>query len=188
MSGLPETRSGGRRKDSSGPPFTVTLALALALAALVIVVIAGGSAGPGFSPGEEVYAPGVEEVAAFAGDARSPGTDASRFGSNTREVRVRLRLEDFARPAEFAATVERSNRTSALSWLFGSGGLAVSNAREERLPVSGAGVSGVVEFAVRARGGGSLPPGEYTVGVRAGEGESAGMVARKYFVVGDRQD
>lgn len=187
MSGLPETRSGGR-KDSPGPPVTVTLAVALALVALVLIAVAGAPGGSGFSPGGEVYAPGVEEVAAVAGDARSPGADASRFGPGTREVRVRLRLEDFARPAEFEATIERSGRTSALSRLFGSGGLVASDAREERLSASEAGVSGVVEFAVRARGGGSLPPGEYTVGVRSGEGRSARMVARKYFVVGDRQD
>lgn len=187
MSGLPETRS-GERKDSPGPPVTVTIALTLALVAVVLIAVAGAPGGAGFSPGEEVYAPGVEDVAAATGEARSPGTDASRFGPGIREVRVRLRLEDFARPAEFAATVERSGRTSALSRLLGSGGLVASDGREERLSVSGGGVSGVIEFAVRARGGGSLPPGEYTVGVRSGEGDPARMIARKYFVVGDPQD
>lgn len=186
MSGLPETRSGGQR-DSSGPPFAVVLAGALALAALALVVIAGLSAGPGFSPGEEVYAPGVEEVAA-TGSEQAPNSDASRFGPGTGEVLVRLRLEDFARPAEFRAVVERTGRGSVLSRLFGSGGLVASDAREERLSVSGAGVSGVVEFAVRGRDGESLPPGEYTVSVRSGKGGSPGVIARKYFVVGDPQD
>lgn len=187
LSGLPETRSRKRRNPVQNPRALAGLAFAAVFVAVALIA-AWSSASSGFSPGEEIYATGVADVAADAGDAPFPGTDVSRFGPGTGEVRVFLRVEDLAGPAAFVATVERSGRSSVLSRFFGSKDLAVSGGGEDQLSASDSGVSGVVAFSVRERGGEALPVGEYTVSVRfagAEEGGPGAVVARKYFVVGD---
>ena len=96
--------------------------------------------------------------------------------------RVYLRVEDLP-PGRLTAAVERSGRASAVSRLFGER-VRADGGGEERLSVSEGGVSGVVAFEVRAEG--ALPAGEYTVEVRSG-GDGGALLARKYFLVGDRQ-
>ncbi len=135
-----------------------------------------------FTPGEEIQAPGIEDIAAGTGDASFPRRDSSRFEGGTEVVRVYLRVEDLP-PGRLTAAVERSGRASAVSRLFGER-VRADGGGEERLSVSEGGVSGVVAFEVRAEG--ALPAGEYTVEVRSG-GAGGAMLARKYFLVGDRQ-
>ena len=149
--------------------------------------LASYSPGTDFAPGEEILAPGVADIAAGTGEAPFPRRDVSRFDGSTKVVRVYLRLEDLPPGRRMTATVERSGRSSALSRFFG-GGIRAKGGGEERLSVSEGGASGVVSFAVRAED--ALPAGEYAVEVRSVGAESGGgslVLARKYFVVGDRQ-
>lgn len=166
------------------------MALAVSLVFVALLLIAAWSAASsGFSPGEEIYVPGVEDVAVGTADAPLPGADAGQLGGGIREARVHLRVEDIPGPVGFVATVERSAPSSLWSRFFGAGDLVAAGGGEG-LSASGGGVSGVVEFVVRARDGAALPAGEYTVSVRfaGGRGDGTGaVVARKYFVVGDPQ-
>ncbi len=139
----------------------------------------------GFSPGEELYARGVEDVAVSREATPYPGSDALRFDEGVRVVYVYLRAEDLASEGGLEARVQRSSRAPALAWLLPGGDLRVLDEEEDRLGASDGGVSGVVRFAVRAGSGDPLPAGNYTVGVYASEGASRAPLAEKYFVVGD---
>ena len=179
MSLLPNTTT-PKSKRSAGIRITV-LVLAVLLAAVLFTLFSDDD----FAPGEEILAPGVEDIAAGSGDASFPVQDTSRFDGTTEMVRVYLRVEDLPPGRRMIATVERSGRSSAVSRFFGRG-VRVEGGGEERVSVSGNGVSGVVVFAVRARS--ALPAGEYTVGVYSVGGEGVGeesILARKYFLVGD---
>ena len=157
------------------------LALTVLLAAVLFTFVSEDD----FAPGEEILAPGVEDIAAGTGDAPFPDRDASRFDGGTEVVRVYLRVEDLPPGRRMIATVERSGRSSAISRLFGKE-IRAKGGGEERVSISDSGVSGVVAFAVRARG--ALPEGEYSVEVRSVGGKGAGkdsVLARKYFLVGD---
>lgn len=161
---------------------------AVGLAASLLV--AGKFLGEGgFSPGEELYARGFEDVAVSAEDTSYPTSDVLRFDRRPEVVYVYLAVEDLPKDTDLEARVERSGRQSALSWLLdGSEGLEVLDEREEQLGPSGDGVSGVVKFAVRAESGETLPVGNYTVSIYAGSGETRGRdpAARKYFVIRGR--
>jgi hypothetical protein len=139
-----------------------------------------------FSPGEELISPGAEDIAASTEDATYPSSDASHFDDETKVVYIYLRVEDLATDGDFEASVERTSRTSVLGSLLSGVELLVIDEDEERLGVSGDGVSGVVKFAVRAEQEGPLPAGNYTVGISAPgpAGSTSTTVARKYFVVG----
>ena len=159
--------------------------LVVLLTALILVALASG--GGDFDPGEEIRGPGVEDIAAGTGEAPFPRRDASRFERGTEVVWVYLRVEDLQPGGRMTATVERSATSSVVSRFFGAE-VRAQGGGEERLSVSESGASGVVTFAVRA--GEALPEGEYTVEVRSDGGEGAGggtLLARKYFLVGDRQ-
>lgn len=189
MSDLPETRSPKRRVPNPRPAALAVALVGASVFLALILIAAWSSASSGFSPGEEIYAPGVEDVAAGAG-GNSSGTDAQRFGGGVKEVFVYLRVEDVPGPVGFAATVEHSGRSSLWSRFFGPENLVASAGGDRRLSASGSGVSGVIEFSVRARDGEPLPAGEYTVSVRFDgdkDGGPGAVVARKYFVVGDPQ-
>jgi hypothetical protein len=156
--------------------------LGLLLVAVVLFL------GPrGFSPGEELISPGAEDIAASPEDTTYPNSDRLRFDEGPEVVYVYLRVEDLATDGDLEARVERRSRTSALGRLFSGSDLRVVDEDEERLGVSGGGVSGVVKFAVRAEPGKPLPVGNYTVGVYAPgpAGSTSTPVAKKYFVVGD---
>lgn len=180
MNYLPDTsKTAGRR---SAGPVLAAAGFAVLLLAVVLSLVPDD-----FSPGEELVSPGVEDIAASPEDTTYPGSDALRFDDGPEVVYVYLRVEDLAKDGDLGARVERASKTSALGRLFGGGGLRVVDEDEDRLGVSGGGVSGVVKFAVRPASGGRLPPGNYTVEVYdASGGAGAGdVVARKYFVVGD---
>ncbi len=141
----------------------------------------------GFSPGEELVAPGVEDIA-VSPEATTfyPQSDALRLDEGPEVVYVYLRVEDLAADGGLEARVERWSRTPALARLFvGGDDLRVLDEEEDRLGASEGRVSGVVRFAVRAESGGPLPAGDYTVEVSAAGRGARVPVAKKYFVVGD---
>ena len=174
---LPETAT--KKVDRRWPGYALA---AMGLAALLLVV-AALVRGEGFTPGEELYAPGFEDVAVSTEDTSYPPSDVLRFDSRPEVVYVYLAVEDLPRARELEARVERSGRRSALSWLLGRGdGLEVSDGQEEHLVLSDGGVSGVVKFVVRAESGGALPAGGYTVSIYASE-ERRDAAARKYFLI-----
>ena len=155
---------------------------AMGLAALLLVVTAHVW-GEGFTPGEDLYAPGFEDVAVSTENTSYPPSDVLRFQTRPEIVYVYLAVEGLPGVNDLEARVERSGRRSALSWLLGGGdGLEVSDGQEEHLVRAGGGVSGVVKFAVRAESGGPLPAGNYTVSIYASEGETD-AAARKYFLI-----
>jgi hypothetical protein len=179
---LPETAT--RKVNRRWPGYALAV---MGLAALLLVAVAllrGGD----FSPGEELRAPSFEDVAVSTEDALYPPSDVLRFDDGPEVVYVYLAVEDLPAGTNLEATVERSGRRSALSWLLGGGDkLEVSDEREEHLGPSGDGISGVVQFAVRTETGEPLPAGNYTVSIyTAPEGTGAAdAAARKYFVIRD---
>ena len=179
---LPETAT--KKVDRRWPGYALT---AMGLAALLLVAVAL-LRGEGFTPGEELYAPGFEDVAVSTEDTSYPPSDVLRFDGRPEVVYVYLAVEDLPNGRDLEARVERSGRQSGLSWLLAGGdGLEASDGQEERLGPSGGGVSGVVKFAVHAESGEPLPGGDYTVSIYASdEGTRAGVAAaRKYFVIQD---
>jgi hypothetical protein len=163
-------------------PLPVAVCFVLLLLAGVLFLVPGD-----FSPGEELILPGTEDIAASQEDTTYPSSDSLRFDDGPEVVYVYLRVEDLTTEGDLEASVERTSRTSALGHLFSGSHLRVVDEDEERLGVSGGGVSGVVKFAVRAEPGRPLPGGNYTVGIYAPgpAGSTSTTVARKYFVVGD---
>ncbi len=178
---LPDTTTQGR--GGRGRPGLV-LAGALAVLTLAGALFMGRE---DFSPGEEIGAPGVEDIAVSPEATSYPESDRLRLGGGHRVVYVYVRVERLALADGLGARVERSSRTSALARLLGGGGLRVVDEEEDRLGVSEGGVSGVLRFAVREGSGETLPAGRYTVEVYADEGDRPVVVAREYFVVGDSQ-
>ncbi len=179
---LPETAT--KKVDRRWPGYALT---AMGLAALLLVAVAL-LRGEGFTPGEELYAPGFEDVAVSTEDTSYPPSDVLRFDGRPEVVYVYLAVEDLPKGRDLEARVERSGRQSGLSWLLAGGdGLEASDGQEERLGPSGGGVSGVGKFAVHAESGEPLPGGQYTVSIYASdEGTRAGVAAaRKYFVIQD---
>ena len=174
---LPETAT--KKVDRRWPGYALT---AMGLAALLLVAVAL-LRGEGFTPGEELYAPGFEDVAVSTEDTSYPPSDVLRFDGRPEVVYVYLAVEDLPKGRDLEARVKRSGRQSGLSWLLAGGdGLEASDGQEERLGPSGGGVSGVVKFAVRAGSGGPLPAGGYTVSIYASE-KGTDAAARKYFLI-----
>jgi hypothetical protein len=176
VSVLPDTATERRR----WPGYALA---AVGLAALVLAAVALFQE-RGFSPGEELYVPGVEDIAVSTENTTYPSSDTLRFDRRPEVVYVYLAVEDLPRNSNLEARVERSGRESALSWLLG-GGIEVLDGRKEQLGPSGDGVSGVVKFAVRAESGKPLPAGNFTVSIYAGPEamESKDLAAIKYFVI-----
>jgi hypothetical protein len=178
VSVLPDTA----RKRRRWPGYALA---AVGLAALVLAAVALFQE-RGFSPGEELYAPGFEDIAVSTEDTSYPSSDALRFDRKPEVVYVYLAVEDLPRDSDLEARVERSGRESALSRLLGGGErIEVLDGQKEQLGPSGDGVSGVVKFAVRTESRKPLPAGNYTVSVYSGpEGmESRDPAAIKYFVI-----
>lgn len=175
MTGLPDTRSPGRRRTAH--PWRIVLGLVAALLLLGLLA-ALAPEGDGL-PAERIYSPRVEEVG--VGEE-----GASRFRPGTREVGVHVRVRDLPSPGRLSATVERYGRSSTLGRLLGTGGIRAVGGREERLSVSDGGASGIVAFEVRPSSGGALPEGLYAVEVHAisRSGGDDRLLARTYFRVG----
>ncbi len=138
-----------------------------------------------FSPGETLISPGAQDIAVSREDTTYPGSDALRIDGSPQAVYVYLRVEDLSE-GDLEAKAGRTAKDSVLGRVMGDGGIKVVGRSDRPLGVSGEGLSGVLKFAVRAASGGPLPAGNYTVEVynEAG-GAEGGVLARKYFVVGD---
>ena len=182
MSKLPDTTTPKGAGRTPVPAAIILVSMVLLAAGLFTALVAGRD---DFAPGEEIYAPEIEDIAAGPPETPFPRRDVSRFDADTEVVRVYLRVEGLPPNRRMTAAVERSARSSAVFRFFGGEVRAVGGG-EERLSVSENGASGVVAFDVRA--GDALPAGRYTVEARsAGEnvpGADA-VLARKYFLVGD---
>ena len=178
---LPDTTKQGRG-GRGRPGLLLLLAGALSVLVLAVALSVGRQ---DFSPGEEIGAPGVEDLAVSPEATSYPDSDRPRLDGGHGVVYVYVRVERLALAGDLEVRVERWSRTSALALLFGGDGLEVVDEEEDRLGASGGGVSGVLRFAVREGSGEPLPAGRYTVDVYADGREGPVVVARKYFVVGD---
>jgi hypothetical protein len=152
---------------------------------VVMVVVAVSLWPDNFSPGETLISPGARDIAVSREDTTYPDSDALRFDERPEEVYVYVRVEDLDE-GDLEAGVGRTAKDSVLSRMMGDDGIRVVGQSDKPLGVSGEGVSGVLKFAVLPDSGGRLPAGNYTVEVYNGAGGAqGGVLARKYFVVGD---
>jgi hypothetical protein len=152
---------------------------------VVLVAVAVSLWPDNFSPGETLISPRAQDIAVSREDTKYPDSDALRFDERPEAVYVYVRVEDLAE-GDLEARAGRTAKDSVLGRMMGDGGIRVVGRGDQPLGVSGEGVSGVLKFVVRPDSGGRLPAGNYTVEVynRAG-GAEGGVLARKYFVVGD---
>lgn len=133
-----------------------------------------------FSPGEEISSEAVEEVSASLEDTVYPPRDILLFDGGPEAVYVYMAVRDLDPEANFEATVERSGNMAPFRRFLGArDGLRIVEGGEEQLAPSEDGVSGVVKFAVRGRGGERLPAGNYVVDVRINDT----VAASKRFVI-----
>ena len=178
MKAIPDTttdKGGGR--PSRAP--------VLAAVGLAVVMVAVSLWPDNFAPGETLISPGAQDIAVSREDTTYPGSDALRFDERPGEVYVYVRVEDLD-DGDLEARVGRTAKDSVLGRVMGDGGIRVVGRSDKPLGVSGEGVSGVLKFAVLPDTGGRLPAGNYTVEVYNGAGGAeGGVLARKYFVVGD---
>ena len=180
MKAFPDTttdKGGGR--PSRAP------ALAAVGLGVVMLVLAASLWPDNFSPGETLISPAAQDIAVSREDTTYPDSDALRFDGRPEAVYVYLRVEDLAE-GDLEARAGRTARDSVLGRAMGDGGIGVVGRGDRPLGVSGGGLSGVLKFAVLPGTGERLPPGNYTVEVYNGAaGAQGGVLARKYFVVGD---
>jgi hypothetical protein len=172
------TDKGGRR------PSRVPLLAAVGLG-VVLVAVAVSLWPDNFSPGETLVSPGARDIAVSRENTTYPDSDALRFDERPEVVYVYVRVEDLDE-GDLEAWAERTAKNSVLGRVMGDGGIRVVGRSDRPLGVSGEGASGVLKFAVLPDAGSRLPAGNYTVEVYNGAGGAeGGVLARKYFVVGD---
>ncbi len=161
--------------------------VAAALAALALSAEAFLRA-ENFSPGEEIFSPGIQDVAVSDQNSLYPPPDTGRFEERPRTVFVYLSVEDLPSGEDMEARVERVESGSAFALFFGQGvGLEALDEQEDHLRKGPNGSTGIVKFALRTRSGEPMPPGNYTVDIygpgTTGEESGAVVAARKFFVV-----
>jgi hypothetical protein len=160
-------------------------ALAAAGLGVVMVLVAVWLWPDNFSPGEALISPSAQDIAVSREDTTYPDSDALRIDGSPEAVYVYLRVEDLSE-GDLEARAGRTTKDSILGRVMGDGGIKVVGRSDRPLGVSGEGLSGVLKFAVRSDSGGPLPAGNYKVEVYNGAGGAeGGVLARKYFVVGD---
>jgi hypothetical protein len=152
---------------------------------VVLVAVALSLWPDNFSPGETLVSPGARDIAVSRENTTYPDSDALRFDERPKTVYVYVRVEDLDE-GNLEAWAERTAKDSVLGRVTGDGGIRVVGRSDRPLGVSGEGASGVLKFAVLPDSGSRLPAGNYTVEVYNGAGGAeGGILARKYFVVGD---
>jgi hypothetical protein len=171
--------------DKGGGPPSRAPVLAVVGLGVVIVAVAVSLWPDNFSPGETLISPQARDIAVSREDTTYPDSDALRFDGRPEAVYVYVRVEDLDE-GDLEARAGRTAKDSVLGRVMGDDGIRVVGGSDRPLGVSGEGVSGVLKFAVRPESGAPLPAGNYTVEVynRTG-GAEGGVLARKYFVVGD---
>ena len=172
------TEKGGGR--TSRAPVLAAIGLGVVVVAVLVSLWPAD-----FSPGETLISPDAQDIAVSREDTTYPGSDALSFDDGPEAVYVYVRVEDLDE-GDLEARARRTARDSVLGRLRGDGGIRVVGRSDQPLDVSLGGVSGVLKFAVRPDRGARLPAGNYTVEVYNGAGSpDGGVLARKYFVVGD---
>ena len=167
------TKGAGRR----WPLFAL---VAVALVALALVVEAFVRA-ESFSPREEISSPSIRDVSVSEQDRLYPPPDVGRFRGRPETVFVYLSVEDVPSVRGLEARVERTGSASVFSFILARGaGIEVVDEQGDQLSSDEGGASGIVKFALRARSGEPVPPGNYTLEIH---GPRDGAVARKFFVV-----
>ncbi len=183
---LPNTATKGARPKGVSRRWPLYALVAAVLAALALGVEAFLRA-ENFSPGEEIVASGIQDVAVSAQNSLYPPPDTGRFEEPPGTVFVYLSVEDLPSGEDMEARVERVESGSAFSLLFGRGaGLEALDEQEDHLRKGPNGVTGIVKFVLKTSSGEPMPPGNYTVDVYGPgiAGEEDGVVAaRKFFVV-----
>ena len=179
MTALPNTKTRG-----AGRRWPVLVLLVVALAALALVLESFLRA-EDFTPGEEIVSASIRDVSVSAQDRLYPPPDVNYFGERPETVFVYLSVEDLPTGEDMRARVERSGSSSAISLLLGrEDEIEALDEQEDQLSSGEGGASGVVKFALRARSGDPLPPGNYKVEISGALGGEAGAPAvRKSFVV-----
>ena len=180
MKTFPDTTTdkGGRRPSRA--PVLAAVGLGVLMVAVAVSLWPDN-----FSPGESLLSSGAQDIAVSREDTTYPNSDALRFDERPEAVYVYVRVEDLDE-GDLEARAGRTSKDSILGRVMGDGGIRVVGRSDQPLGVSGEGVSGVLKFAVRPDSGGRLPAGNYTVEVYNGAGGAeGGVLARKYFVVGD---
>lgn len=178
MTALPNTKTRG-----AGRRWPLFVLVAAALVALGLGVESFLRA-EDFTPGEEISSPSIRDVSVSAENRLYPPPDVNYFGERPETVYVYLSVEDLPTGEDMRARVQRSGSRSALSMLFGrEDGIEAVDEQEDQLSSRGqdGGASGVVKFALQARSGEPIPPGNYTVEITGARGGEAAV--RKLFVV-----
>ncbi|MDP9454467.1 MAG: hypothetical protein CYG60_23260 [Actinobacteria bacterium] len=179
MTALPNTKTKG-----AGRRWPLFVLFVVALVALALVLESFLRA-EDFTPGEEIVSPSIRDVSVSAEDRLYPPPDVNYFGQRPEKVFVYLSVEDLPTGEDMRARVARSGSSSALSLLFGQEDeIQALDEQEDQLSSGEGGASGIVKFALQARSGDPLPPGNYTVEISDGlGGESGAPAVRKSFVV-----
>ena len=180
MKAFPDTTT----EKGGGRPSRAPLLAVLGFG-VVLVAVAVSLWPDNFSPGETLISPKARDIAVSREDTTYPDSDALRLDERPEAVYVYVRVEDLDE-GDLEARAGRTAKDSVLGRVMGDDGIRVVGLSDRPLGVSGEGVSGVLKFAVRPDSGARLPTGNYTVEVYNGAGGAqGGVLARKYFVVGD---
>ena len=178
---LPSTTTKGAERR--WPIFVLVAVVLVALALLVEAFLRAES----FSPGEELPGSGIQDISVSERDSLYRPPDSGRFRRQPEIIFVYLSVNDVPGVEDMTAQVERSGSASVFSLLFGRGPtLEAVDEQEDQLSTDEGGASGIVKFALKTRSGEPVPPGNYTLQVRAspGKGSDEGPVlARKFFIV-----
>ena len=179
MTALPNTKTRG-----AGRRWPIFVLLVVAIAALALVLESFLRA-EDFTPGEEIIAPSIRDVSVSAEDRLYPPPDVNYFGERPEKVFVYLSVEDLPTGEDMRARVERSGSSSGIALLLGQDDeIEALDEQEDQLSSGESGASGIVKFALQARSGDPLPPGNYTVEISGALGGEADTPAvRKSFVV-----
>ncbi|MDP8951281.1 MAG: hypothetical protein M3N18_03405 [Actinomycetota bacterium] len=130
---LPNTATKGVRPKGVSRRWPLYALVAAALAALALSVEAFLRA-ENFSPGEEIVAPGIQDVAVSAENSLYPPPDTGRFEEPPETVFVYLSVEDLPSGEDMEARVQREESGSAYALLFGRGaGLEALDEQEDHL-------------------------------------------------------
>lgn len=180
MSVLPNTTTKGAKRR--WPLYVLALVALIALALGVEAFLRAES----FSPGKEIFSPGIRDIAASIENDLYPPPDTSRFEARPKTIFVYLSVEDLPSGEDMEARVERMGSGSVFSLLFGGDELEVLDKQENQLRKDENGATGVVKFALETKSGEPLPPGNYTVNIYgpkdvSGEGDT--VAARKSFMI-----
>lgn len=175
-----ETARGGKARHGARWPWPLVAVVLIVGVVAVIALLRGGGAP---EPDETSPGAGVEDIVVSGEDALYPPPDVDTFSVSPKTLYVYLVVDGLA-AEELKASVERSDRTTVVSWLFSKPQqLKVRDEGEERLAEDGEEVSGLIKFSIHSASGQPVASGDYAVSVRNAGDET--LVAKKSFVVAE---